>query len=116
MKRPDEKLTVFLQGYKEGFNVLSGLVQDFDDMSSESQEMYLIYAEQCLLEQLDMIDKKQAKVLEEVKEFLARYNSQFKALLDTEKHLKSQLEYYKQMRTVITNDERSKDNCERAAV
>ena len=115
MKRPDEKQPVFLAGYKEGFNVLSGLVQDFEDISPESQELYLRYAEQCLLDQLDMVDQKQTEVLAEVKEFLARYNSQFKALLDTEKHLKSQLEYYKQMRTVITNDNGQRTE-ERAAM
>ncbi len=105
-----DKAIIFLSDYKEGFNELSKMVQDFEGITPESQEMYLKCTLKCLKEQLDLIDQKKTKVLEEVKEFLAKYNSQFKALLDTEKHILGQLEYYKTMRTVITNDDGQQEN------
>jgi hypothetical protein len=116
MKSIPEKMTLMcLDDYKEGFGELARIVQGFEIITPESQKLYLKFAEQCLLEQLEVITQKKTEVIIEVREFLAKYNSQFKALLDTEKHLKNQLEHYKEIRNVITN-ENGQQTEERAAV
>ena len=104
-KENNKSQLILLADYKEGFAELAGLVRDFEGMTLGSQELYLKYMESCLTEQLDMIEHKKAEVLAEAREFLAKYNSQFKALTDTEAHLKSQLEHYGSMKAVITNED-----------
>lgn len=114
-RTPNNRPLIFLADYKEGFGELARMVQEFEGITTESQELYLTYAERSLREQLELIDQKKTEVLTEVKEYLARYNSQFKVLLDTEKHLKGQLEYYKQIRVVIASDNGQRTE-ERAAI
>lgn len=115
MKVPTNKQVIFLDEYKEGFNELARLVNEFEGMTGESQSLYLEYVEESIKEQLALIEQKKNEVLAEAKKFLAKYNSQFKALLDTENHLNSQLINYKNMRTVITNEDGQRTN-ERAAI
>jgi len=100
----ENKKLILLDEYKEGFGEIAKLVNEFEGISTDSQETYMRYMELCLYDQLDMVDKKKTELINEAKEFLARYNSQFKAFLDTEKHLNKQLEYYRAQRKVITNE------------
>ena len=112
----NSKQLIILADYKEGFNELVQLVQGFEEMSPKSQELYMTYVKESLEEQLQLIDHKKTEVLAEVRQFLAQYNSQFKALSDTEKHLREQIAHYEQIGTVITNDDDGQQTEERAAV
>jgi hypothetical protein len=101
---PNEKKLIFLEEYKEGFGELARLVMDFEGMTVDSQVLFLISMEENLVNQLKVIDQKKDEVMTEVKKFLAKYNSQLKALLDTENFIRDQLEHYSSIRKVITND------------
>jgi hypothetical protein len=113
---PTDKKLILLGEYKEGFGELAKLVDGFEGIRIETQLAFVDEAEISINEQLVLLDKKKEAVLNEVKDFLAKYNSRFMALVATEKYLADQLEYYKSMRKVIINENDDGQQKEKAAI
>ena len=104
---PENNKLICLNEYKEGFGELIKLVNGFEGIAVDSQILFLSSMEDNLNDQLKLLDIKKNEVLAEVKKFLASYNSQFKALLDTEEFILGQIEHYRAQRKVITNENTS---------
>ncbi|MDP4092571.1 MAG: hypothetical protein Q8920_04350 [Bacillota bacterium] len=114
MTKEVQKETMLLQEYKEGFSEIQKLVEGFEAIQTDSQCTFLTERSEILDQQLKFIGTQRYDVLLEVREFLAKANSKLKAILDTEKFLKGQMEECDEFIKIIVsqngNDEREKDN------
>ena len=77
--------------YKAGFREISNMVEQFEELSAETQEMIIKEKLQFLEEQLCDLQKKKSGYWHKNRVIIAQINSRFKAFADSEKSFQEQM-------------------------
>lgn len=97
----NNKTQILFDEYKKGFNEIANIVDGFKGMSSSSQQLFISEREKVLKMQLDFNKKQKEQVIEEVRQFLVKANSEILTLQDIEDHINDELKKCLDMRELV---------------
>jgi len=106
-----KKEVTLLKEYKEGFEEISKLVNSFDQIEFDSQEVFISARRKVLSDNLKLLQEQKRQVFLKVRSFLAGTNSEIKVLIDTESFINEQLRECEEFETELkaASEETGKD-------
>lgn len=103
MDEVNNKTQILFEEYKKGFKEIANIVDGFKGMSNCSQQLFINEREKMLKMQLGFNEKQKEQVIEEVRQFLVKANSEMLTLQEIEDHINDELKKCLDMRELIVN-------------
>ncbi len=103
MTKNDDVKVLLLEEYKEGFKEISNMVDQFEQLSLETQTIFIKERINFLQEQLQELQVKKNDFTTEMRKIVAQLNSRFKAYSDNEKILTGQIDESKSFLELVNS-------------
>lgn len=103
MTKNEDKKILLMDEYKEGFKEISNMVEQFEELSVETQSIFIQERMDFLQEQLQALRLKKINFTSEMRKMVAQLNSRFKAYADNEKLFQDQIDECKSFIDLINN-------------